>query len=590
MEIDRSALERKYAKVFASIQNESECNRDKAKERFLLVKEFSIFEKAAIGEAEGKLSHRQAILAFCATKGINEYPFTNWIFICKSKGIKGLLSKFGSRKGSSPYVTGILPILSEILEPNDHIRQTYSKLSLICTQLDIKCPSIKTVMRMLEASGLISRKHKRTVVTTVKTELEVDILHPLACLQQLADFISGSELFSATMKKHVQKSLQLITYTESRIKSLSLAKPLTLEEIDRLKKYKASNHRIRSMKAAAILMVNKNPTLAEVVRLTGRHPGTVFQWIKRFDSDRFGLIEVKSPRPARQKHIEQRTDKLIEIIHTPPASYGVNRTTWNYASIAMVYLNLYQDKISVKTVGRVVRKSGYCWRHARRVLTSPDPEYMAKVEKVLDTLKGLKEGEQFYFIDEVGPYRVKKYGGFALRAKSDTETEPVNQASRGKVQFVAALEAVSNQLTWIFTDNKKASSIVALIEALARNNASCPTFYLTWDAISAHSSKEVMGWIGDHNSTGKVPHIEVVPLPSKSQFLNVIEAVFGGMKKAVICNSDYATRHEMENAIACHFVDRNKYFVENPKRAGNKIWDKQSFDFDKLAGGLFRRM
>lgn len=79
-------------------------------------------------------------------------------------------------------------------------------------------------------------------------------------------------------------------------------------------------------------------------------------------------------------------------------------------------------------------------------------------------------------------------------------------------------------------------------------------------------------------------------MPSKSQFLNVIEAVFGGMKKAVICNSDYATPHDMQEAIARHFEEKNIFYRENPKKAGDKIWDKQRFDFDRLAGGLFKKM
>lgn len=62
------------------------------------------------------------------------------------------------------------------------------------------------------------------------------------------------------------------------------------------------------------------------------------------------------------------------------------------------------------------------------------------------------------------------------------------------------------------------------------------------------------------------------------------------MKKAVICNSDYATAHNMQEAIARHFEERNQFFRDNPKRAGKKIWDKQKFDFDRLAGGLFKKM
>ena len=82
----------------------------------------------------------------------------------------------------------------------------------------------------------------------------------------------------------------------------------------------------------------------------------------------------------------------------------------------------------------------------------------------------------------------------------------------------------------------------------------------------------------------------MVPLPKQSQFLNVIEAVFGGMKRAVIFNSDYGSEYEMKVAIVRHFRERNEFFKANPKRAGKKIWDREHFDLDKLESGLYKRM
>ncbi|OGU18148.1 MAG: hypothetical protein A2076_06015 [Geobacteraceae bacterium GWC2_53_11] len=258
--------------------------------------------------------------------------------------------------------------------------------------------------------------------------------------------------------------------------------------------------------------------------------------------------------------------------------------------MAEAYQKEYGSPISIGKIQGVIHNTDYSWRRARRVLTSPDPEYRRKVELLLDTLQGLKEGERFFFIDEVGPYRVKKYGGTKLMSKDQIETLPEYQKSRGHIQFIAALEAVTNQLTWLFTPDKSAISMVKLLEKLVLNYADCSAIFFTWDAISVHNSKVVTDWIHTHNTTAEGPHIEVVPLPSNAQFLNVIEAVFGGMKKAIICNSDYATPHDMQEAIARHFKDRNAFYKENPKKAGNKIWDKQKFDFDKLAGGLFRKM
>lgn len=82
----------------------------------------------------------------------------------------------------------------------------------------------------------------------------------------------------------------------------------------------------------------------------------------------------------------------------------------------------------------------------------------------------------------------------------------------------------------------------------------------------------------------------MVPLPKQSQFLNVIEAVFGGMKKAVIFNSDYGSEYEMKTAIVRHFRERNQFFKANPKRAGKKVWDREYFNLEKLDSGLFKRM
>ena len=80
-----------------------------------------------------------------------------------------------------------------------------------------------------------------------------------------------------------------------------------------------------------------------------------------------------------------------------------------------------------------------------------------------------------------------------------------------------------------------------------------------------------------------------IPLPSSAQFLNVIEAVFSAMKRAVIHHSDYRTELDMKNAISLHFRERNNYFKENPRRAGKKIWEVDFFaDHENICSGNYR--
>jgi len=69
--------------------------------------------------------------------------------------------------------------------------------------------------------------------------------------------------------------------------------------------------------------------------------------------------------------------------------------------------------------------------------------------------------------------------------------------------------------------------------------------------------------------------VKLAPLPKSAQFLNVIESVFSGLAKAVIHNSDYESVEACKTAIDRHFRERNEYFEQNPRRAGNKIWGKE---------------
>ena len=105
--------------------------------------------------------------------------------------------------------------------------------------------------------------------------------------------------------------------------------------------------------------------------------------------------------------------------------------------------------------------------------------------------------------------------------------------------------------------------------------------YITWDAASWHRSNPLLEWLDTFNNetarSREGPLIHFVPLPKSSQFLDVIEAVFSGLKKAVIHHSDYRTEQEMKSAISRHFLERNQYFLSNPKRAGKKIWELDFF-------------
>ena len=368
-----------------------------------------------------------------------------------------------------------------------------------------------------------------------------------------------------------------------------------------LREWRASNNKMRWQKAVTILE-SRNLSPANIAIKIERAEGNVEKWIKAFN--RLGLEGLKKPdgrggplksheRVRRAAVRDQKARRILEIVHAKPSAYGINRSNWNRPSIARAYEQEHNEPISVEYAGELLRQSGYGIRKARKVLTSPDPNYREKVDLLLTTLQNLKPGELFLFVDELGPLRVKKYGGSALVRKNEVLTYPQEQAHRGVIMMSGALSATTNQVTWVYGRAKDTTAMIDLMELLYNQDFSAPKLYVTWDAASWHKSAMLVEWLNAFNSTTRKtnegPFIDLVPLPTSSQFLDVIEAVFSGMKRAVVHHSDYRDVPEMKTAISRHFTERNAHFRENPRQAGKQIWEIDFFDDNKnIRSGNYR--
>jgi len=368
-----------------------------------------------------------------------------------------------------------------------------------------------------------------------------------------------------------------------------------------LREWRASNNKTHWQKAVTILE-NRDMSRANIASKIEETEGNVERWIKAFN--RFGLDGLRKPsvqrdstkpheRFYRSDSRDLKVRRILEIIHSKPSAYGINRSSWSGKSIAQVYAQEFKETISESHTRYLVKKFGYSIRKARKVLTSPDPNYREKVDLLLNTLQNLKPDERFFFVDELGPLRVKKYGGRALVRKNEALTYPQVQEHRGVIMMSGALSATTNQVTWVYSRAKDTTAMIDLMELLYNQYFSAPKLYVSWDAASWHKSAMLVEWLDAFNfttrKTNEGPLIELVPLPTSSQFLDVIEAVFSGMKQAVVHHSDYRDATEMKKAISLHFSERNAHFRENPRRAGKKIWEIDFFDDNEnIRSGNYR--
>ena len=296
-----------------------------------------------------------------------------------------------------------------------------------------------------------------------------------------------------------------------------------------------------------------------------------------------GLILKPGPQnKAVAAAATEKSARIIKLMHESPGLHGINKTAWTMGTLAAAYRKLYGSMTCDKTISKYLKKLGYRLKSSREALTSPDPEYAEKLQKIKDTLAALTADEKFFSIDEYGPIGIKLKGGRSFMPDSEPQkTIPQIQKCRGFIICIAALELSKNQVIHFFALQKTGAEIIRLIDLLVSQYRDQRILYLLWDDVSFHRSKEVKRHLAFLNSdawrrANQSPAVVVVPLPTSATFLNVIESVFVGMARSTIRNSDYSGPEECKRAIDRYFKERNEHFLENPKQAGNKIWGRET--------------
>lgn len=310
---------------------------------------------------------------------------------------------------------------------------------------------------------------------------------------------------------------------------------------------------------------------------------TVNDWLNTYQTKGLSGFDLPKRKPNEKvvKIIQQRKNSLTRLINETPKLYGLNRTSWSITALTEVYNRVNIEPVTYMQISRCLHQMGYRYKNSREMLTSQDPNFRVKINKIQHILQHLKPNEKFFSIDEYGPVTIKLKGGATLVHKKERPTAiPQKQKIKGVVICTAALELSTNQVTYFYSQRKNTFETIKLIDMLVEQYRDQKRLYLCWDAVSWHNSKILKNHLEDLNSKEYrelhlTPQIKLAPLPACTQFLNVIESVFGGLARAVIHNSDYESVDEAKEAISLHFEARNKHYLEQPKRAGNKIWGKE---------------
>jgi transposase len=128
-------------------------------------------------------------------------------------------------------------------------------------------------------------------------------------------------------------------------------------------------------KALTVLAHQKGISPVFIAEFLGLTLKTVKRYTTTFKQHGVTALFARERSVIKKKDRPEYAEALFSTLHSPPSTYGINRTSWKMNDIHRV-LAQQGYGMSRQNIRAILRKSGYKWLKARKVLTSKDPQYV----------------------------------------------------------------------------------------------------------------------------------------------------------------------------------------------------------------------
>lgn len=138
-----------------------------------------------------------------------------------------------------------------------------------------------------------------------------------------------------------------------------------------------------TMRRCQILLASaRGQQAAEIASNLGCHADTVRNAIHAFHEKGLEALTKGSSRPHSIKTAfdAQGLERLREILHQSPRSFGKSTSLWTLALVAEVSFaeGLTTWQVSAETIRLTLKRLGISWKRAKRWISSPDAAYARK--------------------------------------------------------------------------------------------------------------------------------------------------------------------------------------------------------------------
>lgn len=332
---------------------------------------------------------------------------------------------------------------------------------------------------------------------------------------------------------------------------------LTAEEAQELRAaHKSMKNKKSAYKINAILLLDTGMTPEEVSEVLLLDDQTIRNYSERYiNSGLEGLLATDyKGRPPKLTNEEET--KLCEMLDEQiyPTTKSICELVWSE----------FKKRYTVSGMTDLLHRLGYVYKKPKLVPGNPDDEAQeAFVKQFNEFMEEKADNEAVIFMDAVHPtHNVIAASGWIRRGE---EKELKTNTGRQRLNIHGGINVETHDIITLSSEsNINAEATIQFLQYLESVYPAAAKIYCICDNAKYHFCNVVSEYL-------KNSKVVLIPLPSYSPELNLIERVWGFFEKTVLHNRYYKTFNEFRNACDNFFCNQKAYEKEIDSLIGDGL-------------------
>lgn len=326
------------------------------------------------------------------------------------------------------------------------------------------------------------------------------------------------------------------------VRSLSMEEGRRIQRITRTAK-----NAVRARRAIVVLMSAQGQSVPDITHLLQVSDDYVREVIHAFNQKGFAGLDPKWSGGRPRTISEQTREHLCLIARTSPAEWGITEfSTWSLAKLAAHLIKRkVVTSISREHLRRILKAGGVSWQTTTTWKSSNDPDFIAKMTRILALYDWPPQDGRVICVDEFGPLNLQPRKGKAWRPlRRPLRLRATYNRRDGVMHLIGALDLATGKIYYRIRPRKRWREFLDFLKSL-RERWPADRLYVVLDNFSPHKHPKVRQWATAND-------VDLVFLPTYASWLNWIESEFAALRQFALNGTDHRSHTEQNAAIAAY--------------------------------------